>query len=231
MVDFQQRDTRRDLRSDDDDESASNDADDAASSSGDEDVESPESEEGERGDADSPETRDADVPAAPDPDDLGAAVLTISSERSLSDDPPGDAAVEELEAVGTEIVTRELVEAKYDNVQAAIDRLADRSDVHVVVTVGATGITPDDVAIEAAEPLFDKELDGFGELLRLLAYDEVATRVVATRATAGIVTTVPVFCLPGVESIARLGVDRIVAEEAAHLVELAHDGDPDKHPR
>ncbi|HMB50557.1 MAG TPA: MogA/MoaB family molybdenum cofactor biosynthesis protein, partial [Natronoarchaeum rubrum] len=156
---------------------------------------------------------------------------TVSSERSLSDDPAGDAVVEGMEAAGHEIVTRELIEDKYDNIQQAINRLADRGDVDVVVATGGTGITPDDVTIEAVEPLFDKELPGFGELFRLLSYDEVATKVVATRATAGIVTDVPVFCMPGSERAARLGTESIVVEEAGHLAGLACAGDPDKHPR
>jgi len=223
MVDFQQRDTRRDLRNggDDDDAEAASDgetedaADEAASRNADADD----------------ELHDADEPDELDPDALGTAVVTVSSERSLSDDPAGDAVVEGMEAAGHEIVTRELIEDKYDNIQQAINRLADRSDVDVVVATGGTGITPDDVTIEAVEPLFDKELPGFGELFRLLSYDEVATKVVATRATAGIVTDVPVFCMPGSERAARLGTESIVVEEAGHLAGLACAGDPDKHPR
>jgi len=223
MVDFQQRDTRRDLRNggDDDDAEAASDGEteDAADEPASHDA-----------DADD-ELHDADEPDELDPDALGTAVVTVSSERSLSDDPAGDAVVEGMEAAGHEIVTRELIEDKYDNIQQAINRLADRGDVDVVVATGGTGITPDDVTIEAVEPLFDKELPGFGELFRLLSYDEVATKVVATRATAGIVTDVPVFCMPGSERAARLGTESIVVEEAGHLAGLACAGDPDKHPR
>jgi molybdenum cofactor biosynthesis protein B len=93
------------------------------------------------------------------------------------------------------------------------------------VTTGGTGVTPDDATIEAVRPLFEKELPGFGELFRILSHDEVGTKVVGTRATAGIVATetggVPVFCLPGSENAARLGVERIVSEEAGHLAGLA----------
>jgi len=224
MVDFQQRDTRRDLRNggDDDDAEAASDGEteDAADEPASHDA-----------DAADDELHDADEPDELDPDALGTAVVTVSSERSLSDDPAGDAVVEGMEAAGHEIVTRELIEDKYDNIQQAINRLADRGDVDVVVATGGTGITPDDVTIEAAEPLFDKELPGFGELFRLLSYDEVATKVVATRATAGIVTDVPVFCMPGSERAARLGTESIVVEEAGHLAGLACAGDPDKHPR
>ena len=223
MVDFQQRDTRRDLRNGGDDDDA-----EAASDGETEDADDePASHDADADD----ELHDADEPDELDPDALGTAVVTVSSERSLSDDPAGDAVVEGMEAAGHEIVTRELIEDKYDNIQQAINRLADRGDVDVVVATGGTGITPDDVTIEAVEPLFDKELPGFGELFRLLSYDEVATKVVATRATAGIVTDVPVFCMPGSERAARLGTESIVVEEAGHLAGLACAGDPDKHPR
>ncbi len=231
MVDFQQRDTRRDLRDRDEpeeDESGQESATDRDTSS-DADPD-PEVGEGEP-DVEGDELHDTDEYDEFDPDELCTAVVTVSSSRSLSDDPAGDAVVAGMEDAGHEIVTRELIEAKYDNIQQAINRLADRGDVDVVVMTGGTGITADDVTIEAVEPLFDKELPGFGELFRLLSYDEVATKVVATRATAGIVTDVPVFCMPGSERAARLGTEGIVVEEAGHVAGLARTGDPDKHPR
>jgi len=230
MVDFQQRDTRRDLRDEEngEDESEGESATDRdASSDADPDPEVGEGEPDVEGDA----LHDTDEYDEFDPERLCTAVVTVSSSRSLSDDPAGDAIVEGMEAAGHVIATRELIEAKYDNIQQAINRLADRSDVDVVVITGGTGITADDVTIEAVEPLFDKELPGFGELFRLLSYDEVSTKVVATRATAGIVTDVPVFCVPGSERAARLGIEGIVVEEAGHVAGLARTGDPDKHPR
>jgi molybdenum cofactor biosynthesis protein B len=152
---------------------------------------------------------------------VGAAVLTISTSRSLEDDPAGDVIAAAFEASGDEIVTRELVGDDYDGVQGAVDALVDRDDVDVVVTTGGTGVTPDDVTVEAVEPLLEKELPGFGELFRELSRAEISTRVVATRATAGVVDGVPVFCLPGSEDAARLGTERIVVEEAGHLAGLA----------
>ena len=91
----------------------------------------------------------------------------------------------------------------------------------MIVTTGGTGVTPDDVTVEAVGPLFDKELRGFGELFRRYSEAEIGTRVVATRATAGIVDGVPVFCLPGSENAAKLGTGEIVVPEVAHLVGLA----------
>jgi molybdenum cofactor biosynthesis protein B len=163
-----------------------------------------------------------------DVETLGVAVLTVSSSRSLDDDPAGDAVSQAFEAAGHEVVTRELVGDDYDGVQSTIGNLAKRDDVDAVVSTGGTGVTPDDVTVEAAERLFAKRLPGFGELFRRESYEEVGVMVVATRATAGIVEGVPVFCLPGSENAARLGGE-IAVESAGHLAGLARRNAADAH--
>lgn len=152
---------------------------------------------------------------------LSAAVLTVSSSRTLEDDPAGDAIVAAFEAAGHATAARDVVGDDFDTLQSTVDTLAGRDDVDVVVTTGGTGVTPDDVTIEAASGLFDKELPGFGELFRRRSEAEIGTRVVGTRATAGIVEGVPVFCLPGSENAARLGSEDLVVPEAPHLAGLA----------
>jgi molybdenum cofactor biosynthesis protein B len=196
MVDFQSRDTRRT-----------------------EDEEEPEEPE--------PETEETEDHASEDDhhhhdvDQVGVAILTVSSSRSLDDDPAGDVIQNAFEGEGHTVTTRELVRDSYDRVQGGVENLANRRDVDVVVTTGGTGVTPDDVTVEATEPLFDKELPGFGELFRRLSYDEIGTKVVGTRATAGVADGVPVFCLPGSENAARLGSEDVILPEVGHLVGLA----------
>ncbi|WP_135823924.1 MogA/MoaB family molybdenum cofactor biosynthesis protein [Halorussus ruber] len=212
MVDFQSRDTRR---HDDDDE---------------EDEASPptesETSDDHRDESHGDEGHDhADHHHAHDVETLGAAVVTVSSSRSLSDDPSGDTVVSGLEDAGHKVVSRDLIDDSYDGVQGTIDGLVGRDDVDIVVTTGGTGVTPDDVTIEAAQQLFDKELPGFGELFRSLSFEEIGTRIVGTRATAGIADGVVVFCLPGSENAARLGVEKIITEEAGHLAGLAGRGE------
>ena len=149
------------------------------------------------------------------------AVVTISSTRTSDDDPAGDAIVDAVEGDGHEVPVKDIVRDDYDGVQNAVDSLTGRGDVDVVVTTGGTGVTPDDVTIEAVRPLFDKTLPGFGELFRTLSYDEIGTKVVGTRAAAGIAEGVPVFCLPGSENAATLGAEEIIVAEAPHLAGLA----------
>ncbi|CQH59617.1 molybdopterin adenylyltransferase [Halobacterium hubeiense] len=210
MVDFQSRDTRVD-----DDETPADDASDEP----DDDPLTEESEPHEHDDEADHDHHHHDV------ERVGVAILTVSSSRSLDDDPAGDAIAAAFEADGHEVVTRELVRDSYDRVQGGIDNLAGRGDVDVVVTTGGTGVTPDDVTVEAAEPLFEKELPGFGELFRRRSYEEIGEKVVATRATAGVADGVPVFCLPGSEHAAALGSADVVVPEIGHLVGLASRGD------
>ncbi|GAA0226630.1 molybdenum cofactor biosynthesis protein MoaB [Halobacterium noricense] len=164
---------------------------------------------------------DHDDHHAHDVDELGFGVVTVSSSRSLDEDAGGDAIAELVENDGHDMVTRELVDDDYDSVQKTVDNLVGRKDVDVVVTTGGTGVTPDDVTIEAATPLLEKELPGFGELFRSLSYDEIGTKIVGTRTTAGVVDGVVVCCLPGSESAVRLGTEEILLPEVSHLVGLS----------
>lgn len=168
---------------------------------------------------------------AHDVEDLSAGVVTVSSSREIGDDPSGDAIIEILEDHGIELAHRELIPDDFDRIQQTVNNLTDRDDVDLIVTTGGTGVTPDDMTVEAVEPLIGKTLPGFGELFRTLSYEEVDTRIVATRAIAGISDSVLVFCLPGSENAVRLGTREIVVEEASHLAGLAArdlDGDEDE---
>lgn len=167
---------------------------------------------------------------AHDAQEISAGVVTVSTSRETGEDPSGSAIIEILEENGIELAHRELIPDEFDRIQQTVDNLTDRDDVTLIVTTGGTGVTPDDVTVEAVEPLLSKTLPGFGELFRRLSYEEVDTHIVATRAIAGIADGVPVFCLPGSENAVRLGTREIIVEEASHLVGLAaRDLDADEN--
>jgi len=210
MVDFQSRDTRRD----DPDEADPQEPEQTPTDEPDE--------HHDEHDHDHHDHHHADI------ESVGAGVVTVSSTRSLDDDPSGDAIAAAFEDAGHDVATRELVGDEYDRVQSIVDRLVSREDVDVVVTTGGTGVTPDDVTVEAVRPLLEKELPGFGELFRRLSYDEIGTRVVGTRAAAGVADGVPVFCLPGSENAARLGAEDVIVPEAGHLAGLAHEDEDEE---
>lgn len=153
-------------------------------------------------------------------DPLQVAVLTVSSSRASetdADDPGGDRIEALLEDHGHRTVERELVPDDYADIRNAVRAYTLDPTIDVVVTTGGTGVTPDDVSIDAVAGLFEVELPGFGELFRHLSYEEVGTRVVATRAAAGIVGGTVVFCLPGSVNAVTLATEEIIVEEAPHL--------------
>ncbi|WP_435333760.1 MogA/MoaB family molybdenum cofactor biosynthesis protein [Haloarchaeobius sp. TZWWS8] len=160
--------------------------------------------------------------------ELSFAVVTVSSSRSIDDDPSGDVIESAVENAGHTVAVRELVRDEFDGVQGTVSRLIGRKDVDLVVTTGGTGVTPDDVTVEAIDPLFDKRLPGFGELFRRLSYDDIGSTVVATRASAGVSQGCLVFCLPGSRPAVELGMKEIILPEAPHLVGLARRDDEDE---
>lgn len=200
MVDFQQRDTKHDEET----------------SSPEESEEEPISEESE------PVAHDHH---AEDLESVGAAVVTVSSSRTLDDDPSGDAIRDAFETDGHRVVTRELVRDDLDRIQATANQLLDRRDVDVLVSNGGTGVTPDDVTVEAIGPLFDKHLPGFGELFRRESAADIGSKVIGTRATAGIADGVPIFVLPGSKDAVTLAMESIILPEIGHLAGLAHQND------
>jgi len=174
-------------------------------------------------------------------DRLSVAVLTVSTsraneqdrgadERSESetqngtnppvDDPGGDALVAALEADGHRVVARDLVADVFGEIRTAVAEFCADERVDVVVTTGGTGVAPDDVTVGAVSRLFDTELPGFGEAFRRESYDDIGPRAIGSRATGGLVTGTPVFCLPGSVGAVELGAELILGV-APHLVEVA----------
>jgi len=155
---------------------------------------------------------------------LQAAVLTVSTSRAAAaepDDPGGDRIESLFDEAGHRVVDRRLVADGIDPIQAALDELLAEPTVDLVVVTGGTGPTVDDVTPDAVSERFDRELPGFGELFRRLSFEEIGTRVVATRATAGIARDTPVFVVPGSTNAVALATERIIVEEAPHLVGLS----------
>ena len=149
---------------------------------------------------------------------IGVAVVSVSADRSLDEDPPGAAIRSELEESGYEVVTREVIEEKYDNVQGTVDRLVRRDDVALIVTNGGTGVRPDETTIEAIRSLTWRDLPGFGERFRRYWGEEVGVEVIGDRSTAGIIDDTPIFCLPGDERAARFGTSQIIIPVARDLI-------------
>ncbi|WP_276254813.1 MogA/MoaB family molybdenum cofactor biosynthesis protein [Halomontanus rarus] len=157
-------------------------------------------------------------------DPLYVGIVTVSTSRAGEadpDDPGGDTIQEIFEDEGHEVQARELVRDDYGAIRTAVRSLVARREIDVVVTTGGTGVTADDVSPEATSALFERDLPGFGELFRSLSWEEVGTRAMASRATAGIAADTPVFCLPGSTNAVRTACERLIVPEAPHLAGLA----------
>ena len=159
-------------------------------------------------------------------DPLYVGIVTVSSSRAQADaedpdDPGGDTIQACFEDAGHEVRERLLVRDDYSSIRTAVRGLVARRDVDIVITTGGTGVTADDVSPEATSSLFERELPGFGELFRMLSWEEVGTRAMASRATAGIAVDTPVFCLPGSTSACETACEELIIPEAPHLAGLA----------
>lgn len=152
------------------------------------------------------------------PETLGYAVVTVSDTRALEEDRSGNALVELVEEAGHRVVERRLVRDEVSLVRQVVIELTARDDVDVVVLTGGTGFSPRDLTVDAVTPLLQRPVEGFGELFRMLSFEEVGAAAMLSRATAGIVHGRLVFALPGSRPAVRLAMERLVLPEAAHLL-------------
>lgn len=167
-----------------------------------------------------------------DAESVGFGVLTVSSSRTLETDDSGDALAAAIEEDGHTVAARELIDDDEAAIRRRVEEFLDRADVDAVVTTGGTGVTPDDVTVEAVRPLLDRDLPGFGEQFRARSVEEVGPHAMVSRATAGVAGTVPVFCLPGSKQAAEFGTRELILPIVGHVVGLASgDGHGHSHDR
>ena len=152
------------------------------------------------------------------PDRLGFAALTVSDSRTAADDASGDAIERLAAAAGHGLVERRIVPDEIVEIRAAAGEILRRDDVDVLVISGGTGFSPRDLTLEAAAPLLERRIDGFGELFRMLSFEEVGAAAMLSRAAAGIIGTRAVFVLPGSPKAVELAMERLILPEAGHLL-------------
>jgi molybdenum cofactor biosynthesis protein B len=152
------------------------------------------------------------------PHSVLCAVITISDTRTLDTDTAGAAIVDMLRAAGHEVVGRTIVRDDAEMVRGAIGRQLADPAVRAIITTGGTGITSRDNTYEAVTAMLDKRLDGFGELFRMLSYEQVGAAAMLSRACAGLISGRVVAALPGSEAAVRLAMDRLLIPELGHLV-------------
>jgi molybdenum cofactor biosynthesis protein B len=155
---------------------------------------------------------------AASPTSVSCFVLTISDTRTPVTDTSGNAIVELLNGAGHHVSGRAIVRDDPAQIrQALLEQISDPS-AHVIITTGGTGITSRDSTYEVVVNLLEKRLDGFGELFRVLSYQEIGASAMMTRACAGTAEGKILLCLPGSEHAVRLGMTKLILPELGHLV-------------
>jgi molybdenum cofactor biosynthesis protein B len=142
--------------------------------------------------------------------------LTITDTRTSENDPSGDAIAEILAAAGHEIAGRTIVPDDPVAVRGAIVLATLHADA--ILATGGTGITPRDSTYEAIAALLEKRLDGFGELFRMLSYEQIGAAAMLSRACAGTIGKTIVFSLPGSPDAVHLALGKLIVPELPHIV-------------
>ena len=165
-----------------------------------------------------PGSASTDEHRAQSPVSVTCAVLTISDTRTKEDDRSGQLIRQHLDWRGHSVAAYEIVPDDAESIRAILSRWIEDDAIQAIVTNGGTGIAGRDVTYEAITGLLEKRLDGFGELFRMLTFEEIQASAMLTRATAGTVGRKAIFVLPGSESAVRLAMTRLILPELGHVV-------------
>jgi molybdenum cofactor biosynthesis protein B len=149
---------------------------------------------------------------------INIAILTISDTRTKDNDASGDVLQDKATADGHVVSYRDIVADDIYRIRAIISQWLVNDDIDAIITTGGTGLTGRDGTPEAVKVLFDKEIEGFGELFRARSYDVIKTSTVQSRAIAGLANGKFIFCLPGSKGACITGWDEILHDQlnAAH---------------
>ncbi len=152
------------------------------------------------------------------PKSVCSAVFTVSDSRTVATDSSGQLIQERLEAAGHAVSDRTILKDDPDAIRAAVLGCLGNPAVDAIIVTGGTGVSPRDVTPDAIEPLLQKVLTGFGELFRMLSFEEIGAAAVLSRALAGTAERTVVYVMPGSSAAVRLAMDRLILPELAHVV-------------
>jgi molybdenum cofactor biosynthesis protein B len=144
---------------------------------------------------------------------LNLAVLTVSDSRTEADDKSGQTLVKLLEADGHRLYDKQIVKDDRYQLRSVVSQWIADPEVQAIVTTGGTGLTGRDGTPEALVPLFDKTIDGFGEMFRVLSYELIATSTLQSRAVAGVANGTFIFCLPGSTGACKDGWSKLISAQ------------------
>jgi molybdenum cofactor biosynthesis protein B len=153
------------------------------------------------------------------PKTVNCKIITVSDTRNKNTDKSGRLMMDLLEQVGHKIVDYVIVKDETIPIKNEILKGCDREDIDVILTNGGTGIAKRDVTIETVQGLLEKEIVGFGELFRMLSYQEdIGSAAILSRAIAGVVKNKAVFSTPGSSGAVKLAMNKLILPEIGHVV-------------
>jgi len=155
------------------------------------------------------------------PRSVSCFIVTVSDTRTVDTDASGRAIADLLTGAGHRVAGRVVVKDDPVLVRNTVEHQLAAASVPVVITTGGTGIASRDSTFEAVDGLLEKRLDGFGELFRMLSYEQIGSAAMMSRATAGLAAGHIIIALPGSEAAVRLAMEKLVLPELGHLVQQA----------
>lgn len=141
---------------------------------------------------------------------LSVAILTVSDTRTEQNDASGAVLLDRVIQANHQVYEKKIVLDNIYQIRAAISQWIADDAVNAIITTGGTGVTGRDGTPEAVAPLLDKQLDGFGEVFRMLSYQDIKTSTIQSRALAGVANATYIFCLPGSSSACRTAWDSLI---------------------
>ena len=152
---------------------------------------------------------------------VGCAIVTVSDTRTAETDTSGAVTRDLLVQAGHRIVAQAILPDEPDRVRAHVTELLDDPAIEAIFVNGGTGLSPRDTTYEAIAGLLDKRLDGFGELFRVLSYEQIGAAAMLSRAVAGVARGTIVASMPGSTAAVELAMSKLLVPELGHMVKLA----------
>ena len=156
------------------------------------------------------------------PHRLACAIVTVSDTRVPESDVAGALIRERLVRSGHEVAFYRIVPDEQASIVSVLEGLARDGAMDAVIMTGGTGLAPRDVTYEAVARVLQKTMDGFGELFRMLSYEQIGSAAMLSRALAGVVGSMLVFALPGSPAACELALDELILPELGHAVAIAN---------
>ncbi len=155
------------------------------------------------------------------PRSVGCAVITISDTRTLETDTGGQTVVDLLSEAGHRVLLREIIRDEPGPMRGLLEGLRDREDIDAILMTGGTGLGSRDQTFETVSGLLEKPLPGYGELFRMLSYEEIGPAAMLSRATGGLIGRTVLLTMPGSRAAVRLAMEKLIVPELGHVVREA----------